>query len=84
MAARKHLSHDAKTRERIQTSQLINRLQKNAFGEIELTPSQLKAIEILLRKSLPDLSAVQVSGDPDKPPVGVAVTYRGTNGPSRD
>lgn len=67
MAARIHLTHDAKTRERIQTSQLINRLQDNAFGKIELTPSQLKAIEILLKKSLPDLSAIQISGDADNP-----------------
>lgn len=27
----------------------------------------MKAIEILLRKTLPDLAAVTVSGDPDQP-----------------
>lgn len=63
MAARKHLSHDTKTRERIRTSQLINRLDQNAFGEIDLSAGQIKSIEILLRKSLPDLSAVQHTGD---------------------
>ena len=58
MAIRKKLSHDMKTREKIQTTQLINRLTKQALGELELTNNQIKAIEILLRKTLPDLSQV--------------------------
>lgn len=62
MAVRKQLSHDTRTREKIQTSQLVNRLQDNAFGKIELTQAQLKSIEILLRKSLPDLTAISLSG----------------------
>lgn len=65
MAARKHLSHDQKTRERIQTSQLINRLQDNAFGKVELTREQIRSIEILLKKSIPDLSAIDVSATVD-------------------
>lgn len=67
MAARKHLAHDQKTREKIRTSQLINRLEKSAFGEIELTPQQIKSIEILLKKALPDLASIQIAGDPDAP-----------------
>jgi hypothetical protein len=63
MAARKHLSHDEKTRARIQTSQLINRLELCALGELELPKDKLKAIEILLKKSLPDLSSIQLTGD---------------------
>lgn len=62
MAVRKQLSHDTRTREKIQTSQLINRLQENAFGKIDLTQSQLKSIEILLRKSLPDLTSISLEG----------------------
>ena len=62
MAARLNRAHDEKTRLKIQTSQLVNRLQDSAFGKVELTPPQLKAIEILLRKSLPDLSAISVEG----------------------
>lgn len=66
-------------RARIQTTQLINRLQNYALGlpepnatEGEMKPAEidsgrLKAIEVLLRKSLPDLSNVTVAGDPDKP-----------------
>ncbi len=72
MAARKHLSHDQKTRERIQTSQLINRLQSHVNGDVELTPAQVASAKILLGKSLPDLSAVQLSTDPDNPLVTVS------------
>ena len=63
MARRKNLSHDQRTREKIQTSQLINRLLSDAKGEIELTNGQRKSIEILLKKALPDLSAVAVATD---------------------
>jgi hypothetical protein len=36
-------------------------LQKCAFGEISLTMTQLRAIEILLRKCLPNLAAAEIS-----------------------
>lgn len=54
-------------RDKIQANQLINRLESHALGEVELTPTQIKAIEILLKKTLPDLSAVEHSGDEDNP-----------------
>jgi hypothetical protein len=49
-------------RERIKTSMLINRLTNHALGKLKLEASQVRAIEILLRKSLPDLQAVELSG----------------------
>lgn len=62
MAARtRKIRHDDETRAKIQTSQLINRLTAHAFGEVELAPTQVKAIEVLLRKTLPDLSAVDMN-----------------------
>lgn len=67
MAARLRTMHQEDVRAKIQASQLVNRLEKQAFGEIELTPSQLKAIEILLKKSLPDLQSVQLTGSADDP-----------------
>jgi hypothetical protein len=69
MAARINPNLSAEWREKIKISMLINRLQENAFNELptELTAGQLKSIEILLRKSLPDLANVQISGDEDKP-----------------
>lgn len=67
--------HQDDVRRKIQASQLINRLENHAFGEIELSASQIKAIEILLRKSIPDLSAVTVSGDAENPLVPPAITF---------
>ena len=68
MAARLRPHHQDEVRTRIQTSQLINRLTSYALGTAEgeekvaeLTTGQLKAIEILLKKSLPDLSAIDWS-----------------------
>lgn len=75
MAARLDPKHDAKVRQKIQTSQLINRLNAFALGEndpqtdkpVQIDSTRLKAMEILLRKSLPDLSSIEVSGDPEHP-----------------
>lgn len=60
--------HQEDVRRKIQTSQLINVLQDHALsGDGEISPTRMKAIEILLKKSLPDLTAVQLSGDADNP-----------------
>lgn len=60
MAARLRKSHQDDVRAKIQASQLINVLQNHALGILEDLPqSRLKAIEILLRKTVPDLSQVQ-------------------------
>jgi hypothetical protein len=42
---------------------LINRLISHALGEVEMTQTQVRAVEILLRKTLPDLSAVENTGE---------------------
>jgi hypothetical protein len=63
MAARIRKPHQDEVRAKIQASQLINVLQNHALGKTEeLSASRLKAIEILLRKSVPDLSAVELTG----------------------
>jgi hypothetical protein len=68
MAARLNKLHTEEIRAKIQASQLINVLQGHALsGEGDISPTRMKAIEILLRKSLPDLSAVTVTGDEDNP-----------------
>ena len=60
--------HQDDVRKKIQVSQLINVLQDHALtGVGEITPTRMKAIEILLRKSIPDLSSVELSGDADAP-----------------
>lgn len=69
MAARTNLRQQDQTRAAIQTSQLVNRLQDFALAKegVEIDAGRLKAIEVLLRKSLPDLSSVELTGDPDNP-----------------
>jgi len=64
MASRLRKTHQEDVRTKIQTSQLINRLQDHALGKIELEPSQIKAIEVLIRKTLPDLSQVTANITP--------------------
>jgi hypothetical protein len=60
MAARLRKTHQEDVRAKIQASQLINVLQDHALGKTEDLPaSRLKAIEILLKKTLPDLSQVE-------------------------
>jgi hypothetical protein len=61
--------HQDDVRKKIQVSQLINVLENHALSddEKELSASRIKAIQILLNKSLPDLSSMQLTGDDDKP-----------------
>ena len=74
MAARLRKTHQDDVRAKIQASQLVNRLTDHAFGKVELQPSQIKAIEILLKKSLSDLSSVELSGK-DGEPIKTVVTW---------
>ena len=70
MAARLNPRHSDMVRAKIQATQLINVLQNHALNEKnaeELSASRLKAIEILLRKSVPDLQSIQLSGDEGNP-----------------
>ena len=60
--------HQEDVRKKIQVSQLLNVLQNHALGiDEELSPTRMKAIEILLRKSMPDMASVTISGDQDQP-----------------
>ena len=60
--------HQEDVRKKIQVSQLLNVLQNHALGiDEDLSPTRMKAIEILLRKSMPDMASVTVSGDSDQP-----------------
>ena len=78
MAARINLRQDEQCRAAIQTTQLVKRLQENALGDLELTAQQQKSIEILLRKTLPDLQSITISGDAENP-VALTVAAAGTS-----
>jgi hypothetical protein len=78
MAARLNLRQQDQSRAAIQTTQLVKRLQQFALGEegVEIDANRLRAIEVLLRKSLPDLSSVTIGGDEENPLV-LTVTVGG-------
>ncbi len=64
MAGRaRKLLHDAETRERIKGGLLIKRLMDHVFGHVELTKTQVSAALGLLKKVVPDLSAIEHSGE---------------------
>jgi len=43
----------------INASKIVSRFQKHMDGDLELTPTQIRAGEILLDRALPKLSAVE-------------------------
>jgi hypothetical protein len=57
------IRHDENTRAKIQAAQIINRLQGHLDGKFELSQTQVRCAEILLRKVLPDLSATEIQGE---------------------
>lgn len=64
MAARKSKpNHDEKTKRLIQASQLLNRLISHANGECEMSQSQVNAAKIVIGKVIPDLKAIEHSGE---------------------
>lgn len=64
-----------KARSKIRDSNILNRLISFAEGgadqktkePIEINPTQLRAMEICLKKCLPDLSNVEISGNGGSP-----------------
>jgi len=67
MPARLNRRHQDMVRDKIQATQLVNRLEGHALGDVELSATQIKAIEILLKKSVPDLSSVELTGNDENP-----------------
>lgn len=63
MAARTNKPlHDDKTKRLIRASQLLNRLNSFANGEIEMTQAQVNAARVVIAKEIPDLKAIELSG----------------------
>lgn len=67
MAARIRKYQQEEVRSKIQATQLVKRLTDHALNGLELSTTQIKAIEILLKKTVPDLTSVEMSTDPDNP-----------------
>lgn len=52
MAARLNRNHSELVLKRIKTSQLVNRLQDNAFGKISLDEGQIACAKFLIERTL--------------------------------
>lgn len=55
---------------------LINRLQDHALGKVEMSATQVRAAEALIRKSLPDLKSVEWTGEDGKELFPTVITVR--------
>jgi hypothetical protein len=66
--------HQQLIRDKINAALLIEKLQQCALEGLELTSQQMKAIEILLKKSVPDLQSIEMTGDTDAPVVLKVIT----------
>jgi len=72
MAARKNRGTldkpwEDEVRAKIQTSMLVNRLTDYVKGEVKLEAGQVTAALGLMKKTLPDLSSVEMGSDPENP-----------------
>ena len=63
MPARNRPGLSENTRKRIQTTMLVKRLEEHILGDVELSATQVRGIEVLLKKTLPDLSAIHSTSD---------------------
>lgn len=64
MAARLRKTHQEDVRTKIKVTELINRVQAYALGELtddDVSSTRLNAIKMLLAKTLPDLSTVEIT-----------------------
>ena len=71
MAARKTQNLSQSWKDHIQTTMLVKRLGQHAEGKLDLKPTQIEAIKVLLKKTAPDLSSVAVGQDADLGPITV-------------
>lgn len=55
--------HPDAVRKKIQAVMLVNRLQDHIAGKVELSLSQVRAIDILLKKVVPDLTRTLITAD---------------------
>ena len=70
MAARiNRVTQHENARDKIKVGLLLKRLSDHSVGLVEMSASQVRAAEILLKKTIPDLKQIEHTGDPDNPVV---------------
>lgn len=67
MAARKQPKNRDSSNKLAGATQLLNRLIMHANGKCEMSATQVNAAKIVIGKYIPDLKAVELSMDQDKP-----------------
>lgn len=79
MAARKNKVQLTESwKNKIKASILAGRLYQHANGEIDMSQSQIKAADILLKKLVPDLARNELTGEGGGPvQVGVSLNISG-------
>ena len=77
-ARKRKVTLDDRWREKIKASMILNRLIDHMDGNCEMSTSQVRAAEIVLRKIVPDLSAV--GGSDLMPPVQASVVVKFASG----
>jgi hypothetical protein len=63
MAARRTRVNPQAVRDKIKAQRLVRQLHKHIDGKAVLTMAQVRAIDILLRKIVPDLTQANVTGE---------------------
>jgi len=58
--SRRKLANDAAWRDNIKTAHVLKKLQNHVFGDVDMTSTQVKAAEILLKKTIPDVQQIQI------------------------
>jgi len=67
---------EVKARRTSMAGMILDRLSRVASGEDEMTPNQIAAAKIYLSKTLPDLKAVEHSGEIDSKPSAIEITVK--------
>ena len=72
-ARTRKIYHKDKDKALIRASYLLNRLTDFVDGKCELSAAQVNAARVVIAKAIPDLKAITVSGDENKP---LVVNYK--------
>ena len=76
MAARKRrgvIALNDDWRAKIKAGVICQPLQAHLAGTLEMSPTQLRAAEVLLKKVLPDLQRTTIAGEADGAPVAFSI-----------
>ncbi len=70
-ATKRNAMNIPKARDAIRATQLMNRLSDHGHGKIELSQTQVRAIDIVLKKLVPDLQSVALKNDESSGPLQI-------------